>query len=131
VLLITIPCAWWKTVGAYRAGWVEWSVGIVFSLLLAMFHETETHWLRVGAHYIAKYSYGVYLTHGTILWFTVEKLAGHSWALRAPLCLILLVAVPMVLFHTIEDPFINLGARLAKRLTKDLKAAKAGEGVLA
>ena len=85
-----------------------------------------------GSHYIPKYSYGVYLTHGTILWFTVEKLAGHSWALRAPLCAVLQVAVPVILFHTIKDPFINVGARLAKRLAKApaaLKIANAGQGV--
>jgi peptidoglycan/LPS O-acetylase OafA/YrhL len=132
VLLIAIPFAWWKTVGEYKAGWVEWSVGIAFSLLLAMFHETESHWLRHASHYIAKYSYGVYLTHGTILWFTVEKLAGYSLVWRLPLCVTLLVAVPVILFHTIEDLFVNAGVRLAKGLVKapvPLKAGKAVEGV--
>lgn len=120
LVLIAVPFAWWKTVGAYKAGWVEWAVGIAFALTLPLFHEAKCDWLNCGAHYIAKYSYGVYLTHGTILWFTVEKLAGHSSIWRLPLCVALLIVVPVILFHAIEDPFIRIGSRLAKgKIMKD------------
>ena len=95
-------------------GWMELAIGAGFCMLLPMFREIETPAAKKIFHSIAKYSYGIYLSHLPILWFAVEGMGDRPIVLRAIVCVAMLAAVPVLLYYTIEDPFIRLGAALAR-----------------
>jgi peptidoglycan/LPS O-acetylase OafA/YrhL len=89
---------------------------------LGAFREMKPEGAGALAHAIAKYSYGIYLAHVPLYWLCFDKLPitsqGASWALF----LVLVVVVPVFLFHAVESPMIALGRRLtttrgAERLT--------------
>jgi peptidoglycan/LPS O-acetylase OafA/YrhL len=81
-----------------------------------MFREVQNRWLRVPSQYVARYSYGIYLSHVPILWFVSEVLSQQPLALRIAVFPLLAVGVPVLLYHAVEEPFIRIGAQLATRL---------------
>lgn len=94
-------------------GWGQWGGGIVFALLLPKFNDLENPQVGRILHEIAKYSYGIYLSHSPVIWFAFVFLAGQPLAVRVAVLIVLLVAVPIACYHLIEQPFINLGSRVA------------------
>ena len=88
---------------------------VVFCLLFRSFREIEFRQLRRAAQYVARYSYGIYLSHVPLMWFAAERMAGQPAALRVGVFLVLAVATPVLLYHTVEKPFVDFGARLAAR----------------
>jgi peptidoglycan/LPS O-acetylase OafA/YrhL len=68
------------------------------------------------AQQIARYSYGIYLTHFICIWFAFQALAG--WPKPAQWVVFVLAAsvIPYGLYHVIEAPMIRYGRRLASRL---------------
>ena len=116
-LFVTLPCLAYRVIGDYRSGWVLWLAGIFFVCTLPSFRDVANSGLRRVAHTIAKYSYGIYLAHVPILWFAFEKLGPQRRAEGILVAVALLIAVPVVLYHFVEEPFIRMGARLATRLT--------------
>jgi peptidoglycan/LPS O-acetylase OafA/YrhL len=65
---------------------------------------------------IARYSYGIYLSHLPIMWLVFRKLAGTVPAVgRWSLFVVLVIFVPVILYHCIEAPLIGAGAWLTKR----------------
>jgi peptidoglycan/LPS O-acetylase OafA/YrhL len=97
----------------YRTVYLQLLLGAGLSYLLPMFRELVHPAAARLFHLIAKYSYGIYLSHLPILWFAFEGLSGKSVALRTILCVGMLIGIPVLLYHTIEEPFIRWGARLA------------------
>jgi len=92
--------------------------GIGFALLVVLVYTGSESavtrlWYRAIAR-IGVYSYGIYLSHLPILWFAVAGMGDRPVVLRAIVCVALLAAVPVLLYYTIEDPFIRLGAELAR-----------------
>jgi peptidoglycan/LPS O-acetylase OafA/YrhL len=81
-----------------------------------MFREVQSRWLCEPAKYVARYSYGIYLSHMPIMWFVSEGLNRQPLALRLAVFPVLAVGVPMLLYHAVEEPFIRIGAQLATRL---------------
>src|SRR5262249_40582208 len=59
------------------AGWAEFGLGVGFCLILPMFREIEFGPVKRLFHTIAKYSYGIYLSHLPILWFGFEGMANR------------------------------------------------------
>jgi peptidoglycan/LPS O-acetylase OafA/YrhL len=96
---------------AYR-GWVAcWILGAI----IPQFREMKLRWLRSASHYVAKYSYGIYLGQVPALWigFTVWP-QTHS-ALRWVVSIVLLAGIAVAGYHAIEYPGILLGKRVAGR----------------
>jgi peptidoglycan/LPS O-acetylase OafA/YrhL len=96
------------------ASWTGLAIAATFCMLLPMFREMEAPAAQKIFHSIAKYSYGIYLGHMPILWFVFAGMAGQPAALRIVVCVAMLAAVPVLLYHVLEDPFIRLGAALAR-----------------
>jgi peptidoglycan/LPS O-acetylase OafA/YrhL len=121
-------------VGAYVALPVT-SMGWVLCLLLGMaiprFYEIRTNWLRVVSNRIATYSYGVYLSHQFCIWFVDDPLSSFSAWVKIPVLALLLIGVPIVLYHSVEKPMIRVGAALAEKWSARMLPAvpKANTGI--
>lgn len=95
-----------------------WLLCLVLGTMIPRFREIQTPWLRSASHHIATYSYGIYLSHPFAIWIATGVLAAHSLAFRVIALATLLVGLPVMLFHAIEKPMIQLGVRLAARATQ-------------
>jgi peptidoglycan/LPS O-acetylase OafA/YrhL len=94
----------------YQRGWI---VCLLLGLGLPLFHQLQAKWLIATSHTIAKYSYGIYLTHPFALVIGLYLLAGHSLWLRLLVEAVGLVVFPFAAYHLLEHPLIKVGARLA------------------
>jgi peptidoglycan/LPS O-acetylase OafA/YrhL len=96
---------------AYRAWFACWMLGV----LIPQFQEMKLGWLRTASSYVAKYSYGIYLSQVAALWigFTFWPHAGNvfKWGVS----ILLVSAFAVVGYHAIEHPGILLGKLVAGR----------------
>jgi peptidoglycan/LPS O-acetylase OafA/YrhL len=68
---------------------------------------------------IARYSYGVYLTHFICIWFAFQALAAVPKAGQWAIFVLSASVLPFVLYHLIEAPMIQLGRRIAQPRLKE------------
>jgi peptidoglycan/LPS O-acetylase OafA/YrhL len=91
-----------------------------------LFHDLPASRLTAAAHYVAKYSYGIYLSHVPLMWITHGPLAHAPGIVRWGFLAVSSAVVPVLLFHLVEDPLIRVGKRVASRLfERKQKAAHA------
>ena len=91
-------------------------------LLIPRFEQIESKALAVTSHYVAKYSYGVYLSHFAAIYLAFEVASHLAMALQITIFVALLAGMPILLYHTIEEPMINLGKNLAFTEKKEIFA---------
>lgn len=109
-----LVCA--RIIGDLRAGWAEWVVCLGFALLLPLFRDLTWTPIKVVAQTIAKYSYGIYVAHLTIMLFVFRQFPGLPAVVLFAIFTILLVPVAYLLFRFVEEPFIRMGGRVANRI---------------
>jgi peptidoglycan/LPS O-acetylase OafA/YrhL len=88
------------------------------------FRELPEGWFAKLAHWVAKYSYGIYLSHVPIMWLIRGPLASTPAAIRWTSLAVLSIAVPIGLFHLVEDPLIGVGKRIADHLSSRAQASR-------
>lgn len=87
---------------------------LILGLLLPQFSRCHVDWLNASTANLAKYSYGVYLSHLFSLWFAFNVVPRfHLLTYGA-----LLMVLPVFLYHTIEWPLISLGLKLGGHVTR-------------
>jgi peptidoglycan/LPS O-acetylase OafA/YrhL len=92
----------------------RWLFCLGLGLAIPWFREIHFPPLNVTAHFVAKYSYGIYLSHvAVIMWCSGLAV---SVAARVTILAILAVIIPIAIFHLIEHPMIVIGQKLAKRI---------------
>lgn len=64
-------------------------------------------------HLIAKYSYGIYLTHFVLIWLFFQRLAGLPGWVRWIGFTLSVAGLPVLLYHLVEEPMIRFGNRVA------------------
>src|SRR5277367_1207056 len=103
-------------VGGPGEHWIKkWVTCLFLGLALPMFSPISSRWLVALSHWIAKYSYGIYLTHFFSIWFAFERL-GHLPALqKVAVFLVLAVTLPVFFYHLVEKPLIDVGKNVAGR----------------
>jgi peptidoglycan/LPS O-acetylase OafA/YrhL len=99
---------------------LSWTLTLSVGLLVPNFAETNSPVIRRTCATIAKYSYGIYLTHMLTFWLVFSKLSNGNVALRLMLGIGLSVALPVIAYHLVEAPGIRLGARLAASLVSSM-----------
>jgi peptidoglycan/LPS O-acetylase OafA/YrhL len=109
---------------AYRAWIVCWMLGI----LIPQFQEMKLGWLRAASHYVAKYSYGIYLGQVAALWigFTFWPLPNDAY--KSIASVLLLAGIAVIAFHAIEHPGIQLGKLVADRTDRKSSRLAVGAG---
>jgi peptidoglycan/LPS O-acetylase OafA/YrhL len=94
---------------------VNWLVCLALGLSIPLFKPISFRPLTRLGSWIARYSYGEYLCHVMCIWFAFEYLRGSPVAEQWSIFILLIIVIPMVLFHAVEAPMIRLGAHLADR----------------
>ena len=65
---------------------------------------------------VARYSYGIYLTHFICIWFAFQALGNLPTGARWLVFIASMSLIPIALHHTLEAPMIRLGQRVASCL---------------
>jgi peptidoglycan/LPS O-acetylase OafA/YrhL len=99
----------------FHRGWIAC---LLLGLGLPMFRQMSAEWAIVPSRIIAKYSYGVYLTHPFAIVVGMYLLRGRSLGLQLMAEAVLLVALPAAAYHLLEYPMIRVGGQLAARAEK-------------
>jgi len=96
---------------AYRGWIVCWILGA----LIPQFREMKLRWLRTASHYVAKYSYGIYLGQVAALWIGFTFWPHTPSAFRWIVSILLLAVIAVGGYHAIEHPGILLGKLVTGR----------------
>jgi peptidoglycan/LPS O-acetylase OafA/YrhL len=112
LLAILAPLLVFATIPNNQWTWIHQTVLTAITSLLIVLCRRTSGLLAVGSHYVAKYSYGIYLSHVPVLWLICNK-----WHLRSVagfgMTAIVTAFVSIVGYHLLEHPMIVLGNRLA------------------
>lgn len=95
-----------------------WPACLLLGLAVPYFRELQWKPLRVIAAQIAKYSYGIYLTHLTAMWIAFVVFQNKPLFIKWIVLAALSISIPVALYHLIEAPLIKSGANLASRRQK-------------
>ena len=93
-----------------------WVFALVLAVFVPQFREITMAAVAKPAHLIAKYSYGLYLSHVVIYWLAIDAMRHFPLALRILVGVAGIIVVPVAVFHLVEDPCIKMGGRCAARL---------------
>lgn len=102
----------------YPTDEMGWVLCLTLGLGISRFAEISTSWIRYASNRIATYSYGIYISHQFTIWLSLGVFGASSPWLKVPLLMVLLMGIPIVLYHVIEKPAIQLGTNLATRAHK-------------
>jgi len=83
---------------------------LTVGVLIPLF-DARRSLIGTAASQIAKYSYGIYLSHMPLLWLIYRKLTLPEWS-RPILVVLATAVVSLVCYHAIEYPLIRAGKRL-------------------
>jgi peptidoglycan/LPS O-acetylase OafA/YrhL len=116
VVLFVIPLYLYKQnlIADFRIK--SWILCLTIGLSAPFFAQISGRWITTPARLIAKYSYGIYLTHTFCIWLAFEKLHKVLPRIaRYGLFVVLVTGLPVVFYHSLEEPMIRVGKRVAKR----------------
>lgn len=102
---------------------VRWASALILGFVVPRFYQISARWLVMISHAIARYSYGIYLTHTFAIWLAFERLAKLPGIEKAVLFGITGIGLPVLLYHTVEEPMIRIGRRVVERLLHRSEAA--------
>ena len=89
---------------------------LVLGIGIPYFGEVQSHWLRYLAHQLAKYSYGIYLLHIPSLALVFTFMPWLPLPLKIVAFITITGVASVLTFHLIEDPLIQLGRSIAKKV---------------
>ena len=91
-------------------GWKfpAWSTCLALGLILPFFRQIQSAAINHVSFQIAKYSYGIYITHSVLLMW-----AKPTW-FTAPLFVLAVAVASVLCYHLIEYPMMQLGRRLSR-----------------
>jgi peptidoglycan/LPS O-acetylase OafA/YrhL len=94
---------------------------LIVGVLIPLFQQNCGAIATIASH-IAKYSYGIYLCHTPVLWLLYRKLTIPDW--QRPVWLLIVTGiVSLACYHAIEHPLIEIGTRLANRVSAKPRAS--------
>jgi peptidoglycan/LPS O-acetylase OafA/YrhL len=90
---------------------------------LNYFRDSNISSLNLATATIAKYSYGIYLTHFPMMWIVRDLWAGNE-LLGTVAWLVLTAIASVLLYYLLEAPMINLGKSIADRYPRRRRALR-------
>ena len=95
----------------------QWLISLAIGLTVPQFRQLDRGIVRVVAHTVAKYSYGIYITHVFALYLGFVKLAHYPLVFRWAAFLAALAVLPYLAYEMIERPGIILGKKIAAKVS--------------
>jgi peptidoglycan/LPS O-acetylase OafA/YrhL len=110
--------------GTLETGWL---ICFIVGTAIPQFAELSNPWLERAAHLVARYSYGLYLTHYACLWLAFTKFGFFHRVAQWAIFTVAVTLCPILLYHFFELPLIRVGRKLAEgRLASSRMEALAG-----
>jgi peptidoglycan/LPS O-acetylase OafA/YrhL len=103
-----------------RDSWIKgWIACLALGASSPFFAQISAPWLTEPSRLIAKYSYGIYLTHFFCIWLMFDRLHYVlPRAARLTFFAALVVLLPIAFYHLLEEPLMQLGKRVGKKLER-------------
>ena len=95
---------------------VAWLGCLALGCAIPLFRDMPAGRFWRACHLVARYSYGVYLSHFILIWVFFVRLADRPASLRWIGFPLAIAIVPALLYHLVEEPFIRRGNRLANAI---------------
>lgn len=105
----------------FHRGWI---FCLVVGLGLPLFRQIRSEVVLAPSRVIARYSYGVYLTHPFAIVIGFYLLRGRPLWMELLAVAVPLAVLPVLAYHLIEHPMIRAGSRLAARAEKRYEQAE-------
>ena len=127
--IAAVSCAWMFATEKYLPFFIA-ALGVSLGLAIPLFREMQSKAVRFAAKIVARYSYGIYLSHFPIMlyvissphyrWFKVippmPLIRHHGGPIHALLVTALTCVASLALYHGIEEPGIHLGRIMARQI---------------
>jgi peptidoglycan/LPS O-acetylase OafA/YrhL len=98
--------------------WLQWGACLFLGAVIPFFRDARPGPFSAIAHTIARFSYGIYLTHMPLRWLCFQHLRISTFA-RWPLYFSLVAILSISLYYLVEQPMTRLGKRLATAYLSD------------
>ncbi len=93
-----------------------WPVCLAIGLGLPLFRQFSSAWVVNPAHHIAKYSFGIYLSHPFCIALGIYLLPHQPLGIQLAVELITIAVISVAAYHFLEHPMIRLGSRFAQKI---------------
>jgi peptidoglycan/LPS O-acetylase OafA/YrhL len=93
-----------------RNGWLPC---LLLGLGYTFFKEIQSPTVKHVAEVIAKYSYGIYVSHLPLIWLSFRVLTGLAQWQQWVFFVLTASITPILLYYFVEQPMIRLGSRIA------------------
>ncbi len=95
-----------------HADYAVYSFSALVGMLIPRFEEISSPVLTKVSHYIAKYSYGIYLSNFAIIYLAFQYGSRFTFHAQVMLFIIGSITIPLFMYHLIEEPMIQIGKQL-------------------
>jgi peptidoglycan/LPS O-acetylase OafA/YrhL len=113
VIYLFGPCDDVKLVFKMNRAWI---LTLALALAIPLCRELTAPAVVRVCHWIAKYSYGIYLSHNIVFWAVLYPMGAFPLPVRIVVLVVAMVTIPIAAYHLIEEPLIRVGVKLASRL---------------
>lgn len=94
----------------------SWYCCLLLGLAIPQFQEMKKPVARKAFQIIARYSYGIYLTHFISIWLAFQVMANANLWTQWMILLATVILFPFACYHLVEEPMIRVGEKVASRL---------------
>jgi len=108
-------CPVWMVASRQYNMLYRWAFCLVLGCTIPWFRQIDWNWLTVPAKLVARYSYGIYLSHIALMMLCFRGLAWQSTAAVWLAFVVLAVGTPVAMYHLLEHPMIAVGRKLTAR----------------
>lgn len=103
----------------------RWVSCLALGFAIPWFREISSPWVNSVTKIIAKYSYGIYLTHYPAMIVAFRTMQHEAPALQWVVFISLAIIFPVLAYHLVEHPMIKLGKRITNGMTPITSSQKA------
>jgi len=95
-----------------------WLCSLLLAVLFANTREGSANWAHRIFHWIADHSFGIYLSHIVIFWIVFYRMTQFPLWTQMVALIASSIGIPALLYVTIEEPLILVGAHVAGHLLR-------------